>query len=69
MCDIIIGLCCFFVDPCPTLRPNSHRPPDTTKQRCLCRIRRCELSLATVWQSPNSLRMDDIRRVAFSEEV
>jgi len=31
--------------------PNSHRPPDTTRQCCLYRVRRCELSLETVWQS------------------
>jgi len=33
------------------LMPSSHRPPDTTKQSCLCRVMRCELSLETVWQS------------------
>jgi len=27
-----------------TVMPNSHCPPDTTRQRCLCRVRRCELS-------------------------
>ena len=36
------------------LKSNSHRPPDTTKQCRLCRVRRCELSLETVWQSLNS---------------
>ena len=30
---------------------SSHRPPDTTRRSCLCRVRRCELSLETVWQS------------------
>jgi len=34
--------------------PNSHCLPDTTRQCCLCRVRRCELSLETVWQSLNS---------------
>jgi len=34
--------------------PISHRPPDTTKQCCLCRVGRCELSLETVWQSLNN---------------
>ena len=29
------------------LVPNSHRPPDMTRRSCLCRIRRCELSLKT----------------------
>jgi len=33
---------------------NSHRPPDATRQCCLCRVRRRELSLETVWQSLNS---------------
>jgi len=33
---------------------NSHRPTDTTRQCCLCRVRRCELSLETVWQNLNS---------------
>jgi len=33
------------------LMPNSHRPPDTTRQSCLCRVWRCELRLETVWQS------------------
>ena len=47
---------------------NSHRPPDTTRQCCLCRIRRCELSLETVWQSLNSQPIDHPRHVAFSEE-
>jgi len=36
------------------LKSNSHRRPDTTKQCRLCRVRRCELSLETVWQSLNS---------------
>ena len=27
-----------------TLTLNSHRPPDTTRQCSLCRVRRCELS-------------------------
>ena len=36
------------------LKSNSHRPPDTTKQCRLCRVRRCELSLETVWQSLDS---------------
>jgi len=26
------------------LMPNSHGPPDPTRQSCLCRVRRCELS-------------------------
>ena len=29
-------------------------PPDTTRQCWLCRVRRCEMSLETVWQSLNS---------------
>jgi len=45
---------------------NSHLPP---KQCCLCRVRQCKLSLATVLESLKSLPMDDSRRVAFSEEV
>jgi len=49
--------------------PNSHRPSDTTRRSCLCRIGRCELSLETVWQSLNSQPIDHPRRVAFSEEV
>ena len=48
--------------------PNLHRPPDT-RQFCLCHVRRCELSLETVWQSLNSQPIDHTRRVAFSEEV
>ena len=48
---------------------NSHRPPDTTRRSSLCRVRRCELSLETVWQSQNSQPIDHPRRVAFSEEV
>jgi len=36
------------------LMSNSHRPPDTTRQCCLCRVWRCELSLETVRQSLNS---------------
>ena len=47
---------------------NSHRPPDTTRQCCLCRVRRCELSLETVWQSLSSQPIDHPRLVAFSEE-
>jgi len=39
---------------CLRLMPNSHRLPDTTRQCLLCRVRRCELSLETVWQSLNS---------------
>ena len=27
-----------------SLMPDSHRPPDTTRRSCLCRVRRCELS-------------------------
>jgi len=38
--------------------PNSHRPTDTTRQCCLRRIGRCELSLETVWQSVNSQPID-----------
>jgi len=38
--------------------PNSHRPPDTTRRSCLCRARRCELSLETVWQSLKSQPID-----------
>ena len=49
--------------------PNSHRPPDTTRQCSLCRVSRCELSLETVWQSLNSQPTDHLGRVAFSEEV
>jgi len=49
--------------------PNSHRPPDTTRRSCLCRVRRCELSLEAVWQSLNSQPIDHPRRVMFSEEV
>jgi len=49
--------------------PNSHRRPDKTRQSCLCRVRRCELSLETVWQSLNSQPIDHPRRVAFSEQV
>ena len=26
-----------------SVMPNSHRPPDTTRQCCLCRVRQCEL--------------------------
>jgi len=26
------------------IMPNSHRPPDTTRQSCLCRVRRCEFA-------------------------
>ena len=37
----------------PLMR-NSHRSPDTTRQCCLCRVTRCELSLEIVWQSLNS---------------
>ena len=48
--------------------PNSQRPPDTTRQCCLCRVRRCELSLETVWQSLNSQPIDHPHRVAFSEK-
>jgi len=51
------------------LMPNSHRPPDTTRQCCLCRVRRCELSLETVWQSLHSQPIDHPSRVAFSGEV
>jgi len=52
-----------------SVMPNSHRPPNTTPQCCLCRVGRCELSLETVWQSLNSQPIDHPRRVAFSEEV
>ena len=38
--------------------PNSHRPPDTTRRSCLCRARRCELSLETVWRSLKSQPID-----------
>jgi len=38
-----------------------------TRQDCLCRARRCELSLGTVGQSLNSQPIDQPRRVAFSE--
>jgi len=51
------------------VKPNSHVPPDTTKLCCLCRVRRCKLSLATVLQSLKSLHMDNSRRVVFGEEV
>ena len=51
------------------LMPNSHGPPDTTRQSCLRRDRRCELSLETVWQCLNSQPIDHRRRVAFSGEV
>jgi len=45
---------------------DSHHPPDTTRQCCLCRVGRCELSLETVWwQSLNSWPIDHPRRVAF----
>jgi len=37
-----------------TVMLSSHRPPDTTRQCCLCRVRRRELSLETVWQRLNS---------------
>ena len=30
--------------PAVPVMPNSHRPPDMTRQCCLCRVRRCELS-------------------------
>ena len=53
---------------CLLLMPSSHRPPDTTTQCCLCRVRRCELSLETVWQSLNSQPIDHPRRAAFSRE-
>jgi len=43
-----------------TLMPNSHRRPYTTRQCCLCRVRRCELSLETVWQSLNSQPIDPL---------
>ena len=43
---------CLLFASCP--KPNSHRPPDMTRQCCLCRVRRCELSIETVWQSLNS---------------
>ena len=42
---------------------------DTTRRSCLCRVRHCESSLETVWQSPNSQPIDHPRHVAFSEEV
>jgi len=34
---------------------NSHRPPDTTRRSCLCRVGRCELSLETVWPKSEQL--------------
>jgi len=44
---------------------STHRPPDTTRRSCLCCVRRCELSLETVWQSLiNSQPIDHPRRVA-----
>jgi len=49
------------------LMSNSHRPPDMTRQCCLCRVRRCELRLEIVWQSLDSQSIDHPRRVAFSE--
>ena len=55
--------------PAVRLMPNSHRPPDTTRRSCLCRVRRCELSLETVWQRLNSQLIDHPRRVTFTEEV
>jgi len=36
-----------------TFMPSLHRPPNITRQSCLCRIRWCELSLETVWRSLN----------------
>jgi len=36
------------------IMPNSHRSPDKTRQSCLCRVRRCELNVETVWQSLDS---------------
>ena len=44
-------------------------PPEKTRQSCLCRVSRCELSLETVWQSLDSQPVDQPRRVAFSDEV
>ena len=49
--------------PAVRLMPNSHRPPDATRRSCLCRVRRCELSLETVWQRLNSQLIDHPRRV------
>ena len=51
------------------LMPNLHRPPDKTRRSCLRRVRRCELSLETVWQSLDSQPIDHPRRLAFSEEI
>jgi len=38
----------------PTRMPTPLRPPVATRQCCLCRVGRCELSLETVWQSLDS---------------
>ena len=57
------------LDGTVVVMPNSHRPPHTTRRSCLCRVRRCELSLEAVWQSLNSQPIYHARRVAFSEEV
>jgi len=46
--------------------PNSHRPPDNTRRSCLCRIRRCELSLDSRDRLAKSEQLADPRRVAFS---
>ena len=41
---VLVRASCITVCSSRTLMPNSHRPPDATRQCCLCRVRRCELS-------------------------
>jgi len=43
VCMYVIFIRC---DKRTSVMPNSHRPPDTTRQCCLCRVRRCELALS-----------------------
>ena len=51
------------------LKFNAQFTPPDTRQCCLCRVRRCELSLETVWQRLNSQPIDHPRRVTFSKDV